>query len=293
MNGYKGLVSDNSRQISEWLVTAKNRLTTLDNSDQTYRLLGADEPDAVRVIRRDSTSPYLFVCDHAGNRIPRKLGDLGVSEADRQRHIAWDVGAFGMAEEFARRFEATFVHQVYSRLVVDCNRPLQSATSMPEVSEHTVIPGNRDLAATQIAARQREIFHPYHDCIDAIISERNRREQATILLAIHSFTPVFKGEPRSWHIGLLYNRDTRLAHTLRDLLAEDETLCVGDNDPYSVDDESDYTIPVHGEGRAIPHALFEVRHDMIESEEDQYRWAHRLGYTLERALQRAPELLEG
>lgn len=265
----------------------------MEKSDQTFHLLVSDEPPAVRVHRRDSTSPYLFVCDHAGNRIPQKLGDLGVSKEDRQRHIAWDVGALGMAEEFARRFEATFVHQMYSRLVVDCNRPLQSSTSMPEISEHTVIPGNRDLDAVQIAARQREIFHPYHDCIDEIISERKQRQQATILLAVHSFTPVFKGKPREWHIGLLYNRDTRLAHILRDLLAEDETLVVGDNDPYSVDDESDYTIPVHGEGRGVPHALFEVRHDMIENEEDQYRWAHRLGYTLELALERAPKLLEG
>jgi len=94
----------------------------------------------------------------------------------------------------------------------------------------------------------------------------------------------------AWHIGLLYNRDTRLAHLLRDLLAEDETLCVGDNRPYWVDDDTDYTIPVHGEQHHIPHVLFELRHDMIESDEDQYRWAHRLAYTLERALEHKPEL---
>jgi len=163
------------------------------------RLLAEDEPDAVVVERPDSASPYLFVCDHAGNRIPRKLGDLGVSDSDRQRHIAWDVGARGLAEEFARRFEATLVRQVYSRLVIDCNRPLIAETSIPEISEHTAIPGNRGLTRDDVEARRREIFHRYHDTIATILDDRIRRRRPTILLAIHSFTPIFKGEPRVAH----------------------------------------------------------------------------------------------
>lgn len=257
---------------------------------ENFRLLNDDEPPAVVVERRESDSPYLFVCDHAGNRIPTKLGDLGVSEAERQRHIAWDVGARGLAEEFARRFDATLIRQVYSRLVIDCNRPLDAETSIPEISEHTKIPGNCGITQQEVEARRREIFHPYHDSIAKVIDQRRERGQPTILLAIHSFTPTFKGEQRPWHIGLLYNQDTRLAHILRDLLAEDETLCVGDNRPYWVDDYTDYTIPVHGERRGIPNVLFELRHDMIEAEQDQYRWAHRLAHTLERALEHSPEL---
>lgn len=254
-------------------------------------VLSAGEPGAVIVDRPHSKSPYLFVCDHAGNRIPRKLGKLGLQDGDLSRHIAWDVGGRGLAEEFARRFDATLVQQVYSRLVIDCNRPPGAASSIPKITEHTVVPGNHDLPQQEVEARRFEIFHPYHDMIASIIDNRLALQQPTILLAIHSFTPVFHGKSRPWHIGLLYNRDTRLATLFLKLLAEEETLCLGDNQPYSVDDFTDYTIPVHGEQRGIPHLLFELRHDLIESEADQYRWAHRLANSLERALEHSPELI--
>lgn len=256
-----------------------------------FQLLDDDEPEAVAVERPFSTSPYLFVCDHWGNRIPRKLGKLGLDHSDLQRHIAWDVGVSGMAEEFARRFDATLVKQVYSRLVIDCNRPLDSAGSIPTVSEATEIPGNKDISEQEVAARRREIFAPYHDAIAELIDRRLAAGQPTILLALHTFTPVFHGESRPWHIGLLYNRDARLAKLFLRLLSEDETLCLGDNQPYTVDDFSDYTIPVHGEKRGIPHLLFELRHDMVEDESGQYRWAHRLATSLERALEHSPELI--
>ena len=182
------------------------------------------------------------------------------------------------------------MRQVYSRLVIDCNRPLDATSSIPEMSEDTVVPGNHDLMHAEIEARRNEIFWPYHHAISSIIDQRKAAKLPTILLAIHSFTPVYHGEPRPWHIGLLYNRDTRLARLFLESLAADETLCVGDNQPYSVDDFTDYTIPVHGEKRGIPNLLFELRHDMIETEENQYRWAHRLAHALERVLERSPEL---
>ena len=255
-----------------------------------FKLLEPEEPPAVVIDRPESTSPYLFVCDHAGKRIPRRLGSLGVQEKDLLRHIAWDIGAQGLAEEFARRFDATLVQQVYSRLVIDCNRPLDAESSIVKISENTLVPGNHDLSEEEIAARRKEIFDPYHDAIAAIIDQRLARQQPTILLAIHSFTPVYHGESRPWHIGLLYNRDARLAKLFYNLLTQDELLCVGDNNPYSVDDFTDYTIPVHGEKRGIPHLLFELRHDLIETGEDQYRWAHRLAHSLECALEHSPEL---
>lgn len=258
-----------------------------------YTLLFEDEPQPVVVERPDSTSPYLFVCDHAGKRLPRRLGRLGVADADLNRHIAWDIGALGLAQEFARRFDATLVRQVYSRLVIDCNRPPGAGSSVPELSENTAVPGNCNLPKENIQARRAEIFQPYHDTIACIIDRRLASGQATILLAIHSFTPVYHGEQRPWHIGLLYHRDTRLAGLFKHLLAEDETLCIGDNQPYSVDDFTDYTIPIHGEQRGIPHLLFELRHDLIETEDDQYRWAHRLAHSLGRALEHRPDLGEG
>lgn len=259
-------------------------------SEPQFQLLDDDEPAAVVIERPDSASPYLFVADHYGNRIPRRLGTLGVDDADLQRHIAWDVGVSGLAEEFARRFDATLVKQLYSRLVIDCNRPLDAATSIPVISEDTEIPGNRGMSLEEMAARRREIFAPYHNAITSILDRRLAAGQPTILLALHTFTPVFHGESRPWHVGLLYNRDDRLARLFLKLLAEDEALCLGDNEPYSVDDFTDYTIPVHGERRGIPHLLFELRHDMVEDPSDQYRWAHRLAGSLERALEHSPEL---
>lgn len=261
-------------------------------SGQAFKLLEEDEPAAVVVERPDSASPYLFVCDHAGNRIPRRLGKLGLEDSDLTRHIAWDVGGRGLAEEFARRFDATLVRQVYSRLVIDCNRPPDAESSIPEVSESTVVPGNHDLSQQEVESRRLEVFDPYHDTIKSIIERRLAMQMPTILLAIHSFTPVYHGQSRPWHIGLLYNRDDRLAKLFLRLLAEDETLCLGDNHPYSVDDFTDYTIPVHGEQQGIPHLLFELRHDLIERETDQYRWAHRLANSLERALDHSPELIQ-
>ena len=258
--------------------------------DNIESLIGADDPPPFSIINPDGKSNLLLVCDHASNVIPRSLGSLGLDAAALERHIAWDIGAHGLAEEFARRFEATLVRQVYSRLVIDCNRQPDAETSIVKVSEHTLVPGNHNLSEAQIAARRNEIFHPYHGAITEIIDRRLAKRQPTILLAMHSFTPVYKGESRPWHIGLQYNRDPRLAHLLHDLLAQDETLCIGDNHPYRVDDAVDYTIPVHGERRHIPHVLFELRHDMIEAKQDQYRWAHRLAHSLERALACAPEL---
>ena len=187
--------------------------------ERTVPLVGSDEPSAVIVERPNSSSPYLFVCDHAGNRIPSRLGKLGLKDSDLVRHIAWDVGGRGLAEEFARRFDATLVQQVYSRLVIDCNRPPQAETSIPTISEDTAIPGNCDLTGQEVESRKSEIFDPYHDAIESIIDRRLARQQPTILLAIHSFTPVFHGDARPWHIGLLYNRDARLARLFLKLLA--------------------------------------------------------------------------
>jgi predicted N-formylglutamate amidohydrolase len=230
---------------------------------------------------------FKLVCDHAGNRIPRKLGTLGVSETDRRRHIAWDVGAAEMANLVSELLDAPLVLQTYSRLVIDCNRDPSVESAMPLVSEITEIPGNRNLNPRETTARIAEIFRPYHDRITAIMDARVAAGRATILVALHSFTPYYEGRgARPWHIGILYNRDDRLPRIMLELLGAEPGLTVGDNEPYKISDETDYTIPVHGERRGVLHVEIEVRHDEIESESGQRAWAKRLVQILGQAAER-------
>src|ERR1700722_7846192 len=170
------------------------------------KLLGPDEPAPVSVHNANGKSPFLLVADHAGNLIPRALGRLGVAESELQRHIAWDIGIAGLGRLLADALDATLIQQNYSRLVIDGNRPLDAASSIPEISEDTSIPANAGLDETIKAARAREIFWPYHDRIEAELDGRRAAGSATTLIALHSFTPVFKGAKRPWHAGVLYNR---------------------------------------------------------------------------------------
>jgi predicted N-formylglutamate amidohydrolase len=239
-------------------------------------LLGGDDPLALTVLGENSRSPFFIVCDHAGNRIPKSLGSLGVSEAERQRHIAWDIGVAGTARFMAESLDAFTVLQTYSRLVIDCNRPLTAPDSIARVSEHTVIPGNQQLTPAESAMRADEIFTPYHRRIAAELDRREANKVPTLLVALHSFTPVYKSSSRPWHIGILYHRDDRAAKLMLNLLRQEDGLVVGDNEPYSVSDETDYSVPIHGETRGLPHVEIELRQDLIGDEAGQRSWAQRL-----------------
>jgi len=251
--------------------------------NDTQRLLAADEPAPVSVYNPSGASPLLLVADHAGKAIPRALGRLGVAEAELARHIAFDIGIAGVGRHLADALDATLIQQNYSRLVIDCNRPPGAPTSIPEISELTPIPGNMALGDGDKAARAEAIFWPYHRCIDAELDRRRAADRPTALIALHSFTAVFKGASRPWQVALLYNRDPRLARRLLALFAAEPGLTVGDNAPYFVSDTTDYTIPMHGERRAIPHALIEIRQDLIAEDAGQRDWAHRLARLLPQA----------
>ncbi|MBP6818739.1 MAG: N-formylglutamate amidohydrolase [Ferrovibrio sp.] len=246
-------------------------------------LLHADEPPACQVHRERGGSAYLLVCDHGGNRLPRALGSLGLDPAELERHIAWDIGAAALACRIAGALDACLIVQPYSRLVIDCNRPPLSAAAIATLSEATVIPGNLDLASVDAAARRREIFAPYHERITAELDARAAAHRPAILVALHSFTPVYLNEHRPWQAGVLYHRDARLGHILLDLLRAEDGLVVGDNQPYSIDDETDYTIPIHGEQRALPHVALEIRQDLLADETGLVIWAERLARLLGRA----------
>lgn len=252
-----------------------------------FRLLGPDEPHPVVVHRENGASDLFLTCDHAGRRIPRRLGDLGLPPFERERHIAWDIGILGTSKLISDRLDATLVEQIYSRLVADCNRAPDMPGFIAPISETTEIPGNRNLSPEQVAARMREIHKPYHDRIVELLDARATLGRRTVLIAMHSFTPVFKGVARRWQIGLLYNRDRRVARILHELLAP-TGLEVGDNEPYAITDTSDYGIPVHGERRGIPHIEIELRQDLIAEPAGQREWAERLAPMFEEVVRRLP-----
>ncbi len=242
----------------------------------TAPLLEPNEPGPVAFANEAATSVFFLACDHGGRAFPRRLGRLGLAEPDTWRHIAWDIGIAEVGHRLSASLDATLVVQRYSRLVIDCNRAPTVPSSIPEISEDTPIPGNHDLADDERAARREAIFGPYHARIAAALDRRCKEGRATALIALHSFTPVFGGVARPWHIGILFNRDVRLARALLDLLRTEGALVVGENEPYRVTDLTDYTVPVHGERRGLPHVEIEIRQDLITDPAGQALWAERL-----------------
>jgi predicted N-formylglutamate amidohydrolase len=192
------------------------------------------------------------------------------------RHIAWDVGIAGVAEQLSDALGAHLVAQRYSRLVIDCNRPPQAPSSIPLISEATAVPGNRGLSQNAAAERRALIFDPYHQRINAAIDARLAAGRPTVLVALHSFTPSYADVDRPWHIGTLYQHDKVLPPLLLAALRAETGLVVGDNQPYGVSDDSDYTIPVHGERRGLINSGIEIRQDLIADETGQQQWAERL-----------------
>jgi predicted N-formylglutamate amidohydrolase len=252
----------------------------LDSIGDTSLLLGSTDVPPVLEDNATGRSPFLLTCDHYGRAIPRILGDLGLPADELTRHIAWDIGIAGVAEALSKQLHAHLIAQRYSRLVIDCNRPPAAPSSIPRISEATVIPVNEGLGRDATELRRQEIFDPYHRRIAEVIEERLRDGIPTVLVSLHSFTPVYAGIARPWHIGTLYHRDTRLAPLLLKLLRGEPDLVVGNNEPYAVSDETDYTIPVHGEARGLMNTGIEIRQDLIADPAGEKQWADRLARIL-------------
>jgi predicted N-formylglutamate amidohydrolase len=248
----------------------------LDSAGDTTLLLGSEDVPPVHEDNAAGRSPFLLTSDHYGRLIPRILGDLGLPASELARHIAWDPGIAGVADALSKELDAHLIAQRYSRLVIDCNRPPDALSSIPRISEATVIPGNEALARDAIEARRRTVFDPYHRRIAEVIDRRLREGIPTVLVSLHSFTSVYAGIARPWHIGTLYHRDTRLPPLVLKLLRSEPDLVVGDNEPYAVSDETDYTIPVHGEARGLMNTGIEIRQDLIADQAGQKQWADRL-----------------
>ena len=243
-------------------------------------LLAKDEPPPFGGAGRGARSPFVVICDHGGRLLPRSLGSLGLSSRELASHIAWDIGAVNVAQRLGAALDAFVAWQPYSRLVVDCNRPLGTGDSIATHSERTLVPGNQNLRQNEAETRAREIFVPYHQLIQAELDRRRDRSLPSILVSVHSFTPVFLDVPRPWHVGVLCNRDTRLAEHLLHVLREESDLFVGCNQPYAASDASDFSIVYHGEKRGIPPVEIEIRQDLIADDAGQSAWADRLSRLL-------------
>ncbi len=250
----------------------------LDRPRDMPRLPLAEPPVLERNV--SGASPFLLTCDHYGRLIPDALGNLGLPESELARHIAWDIGIAGVAERVSAALDAHLIAQRYSRLVIDCNRPPGVASSIPAISDATNIPGNEGISPADAAARRRAIFAPYHRRIAEAIDARLAQSRPTILVSLHSFTPVYAGVARPWHVGTLYHRSPVLPHLLLSLLRAESDLVVGDNEPYAVSDLTDYTIPVHGEARGLMNTGVEIRQDLIADDTGQAQWAERLARLL-------------
>ncbi len=234
-------------------------------------------PPAVTVINEAGASPIVLLCEHASNLIPARYGRLGLTAADLERHIAYDIGAAAVARLLSARLDAVLALSGYSRLLIDCNRPLAASTSIPERSEATDIPGNIGIDVAERTERDALYFAPFRERVAALLEARLRAGKPTVLIGMHSFTPVYLGVSRVWHAGFLYARAQRLGRALIEgLRAADPTLVVGDNEPYQITDEGDYTVPYQGDARGIQTALIEVRQDLIAQPDGQHMWASRL-----------------
>ncbi len=248
-------------------------------------VLGYEDPPPFAVVNPDGEAPVVLVCDHASNIIPGGLNRLGLGAVALSQHIAWDIGAAQVARLLAERLDAPAVLAGYSRLVIDCNRSPGDPTSIAQVSDGIVIPGNLDLDDAAAESRLNEVFWPYHHAITQMLAHRWRhgRGRAPTLIAIHSFTPVMNDFRRPWQIGVLWNRDPRLALPILTRLRLDPGLCVGDNEPYS-GREVVFTMATHGGAAGLSHVEIEIRQDLIADGISCARWATVVGDVLAEVL---------
>ncbi len=236
-----------------------------------FRLAAAD-PHPVIVQNAGSYSPYLLVCDHAGRRTPEAMGDMGLPAAEWDRHIAYDIGAAGLSARLAEALGgACVIEQVYSRLLIDCNRAPARADAIPTVADGAEVPANRDLTMDARQARTEAIHTPYHAAIAAELDARTARRLSTSLILIHSFTPIMGGVVRPWQVGVLHQGNALSLAALAWLKARGG-LTVGDNQPYAMDD-IDYTAPLHAGGRGLEYLELETRQDLIADADGQARFA--------------------
>jgi len=237
-------------------------------------------PPAARVINAQGASSYVLLCEHASRYIPAKYQDLGLHQSELGRHIAWDIGAEEVAMQLSSHLDAPLVCANYSRLLIDLNRPVDSSSSVPYLSESTFIPGNANLSRSERQERIDAYFTPFQNCVERLLDARTAAGRSTTVIGVHSFTPIYNGVARPWQAGILFRKSARFGRALVQALGG-PAAGIAENQPYQIDDESDYTVPIHGEARGLDAVLVEIRQDLISRGVDAADWGLRLARALD------------
>jgi predicted N-formylglutamate amidohydrolase len=244
------------------------------------KILGDGEDHPALIFNAEGTSPIVLICEHASNRVPKSLGTLGLSDEDLQRHIAFDIGAEGTSRILSKLLDAPLILQRYSRLVYDCNRPPEAEGAMPELSEVFEIPGNKNLLPSARLARTHEIYRPFHRAVEDFLDHRAAEKRQTIIVTMHSFTPVYKGKSRDFDVGFLFDRDNWLANFLIKAFPTEKARL---NEPYGPKDGVMHTTNLHAAPRGLKHVMIEIRNDLIANHAGQNTWANNLTVPLAQA----------
>jgi predicted N-formylglutamate amidohydrolase len=239
-----------------------------------------DGGDAFEVVAGPARAGLLVIADHASNAMPAEFGGLGLPEAELRRHIAYDIGVAPLARALAARLACPAVLSRFSRLLIDPNRGDDDPTRVMRISDGAIVPGNARIDAAEVERRRQRFSGPYHAAVAATLDTMLATGMVPAVVSIHSFTPAMRGRARPWHVGVLWDADPRLPEPLIAALRREPGLVVGDNEPYDGALEGD-TMSRHATARGLPHALIEVRQDLIETESEARLWGERLGRILE------------
>ncbi len=258
--------------------------TEVPAGDPRYPLIGPGDPPPFLAYNEHGQADVLIVADHASPWFPAALNRLGLAEWVLERHVAWDIGSDNLARFLADRLDAPAVLAGFSRLIVDANRQLHDPTAFVEVSDGIAIPGNQGLTEDDKAQRVASFFRPYHQAISERLDRFEAAGKVPALISVHTCTPVFAQIVRPWHIGVMWDRDPRIAVPLIERLGHAEGVCVGDNEPYSGRHPHDFTIDYHAERRGLPHVGVEVRQDLVGEPDGARQWAGTLADALHEVL---------
>ena len=237
------------------------------------------------------SSQIVFICEHAGRKIPAYLGSLGLDDDTMSSHIGWDIGAAELARALSKELDAALVLQRYSRLVFDCNREFDAFDAIVQESDHVVIPANAGLSLEQRRERYDCVYQPFADAVETLLAPRIQKPAKAsgqpVIVTIHSFTPLYKGQRRTLDLGILYDEDTRLADLVAELADMDDSYSSARNQPYSPKDGCMHTIITHGIRHGLLNIMFEVRNDLISDADGQKQWAERIAKLLTAALEQS------
>ncbi len=253
---------------------------TIRTKESPIILLGPKDPPPYQILNEAGRAPLLLLCDHAGHVLPESMNGLGLSAAQRESHIGWDIGAAAVTRKLSGLLDAPAAFSTYSRLVIDPNRPLDHPAAFPAVSDGISVPGNGQLSDDERLRRARACYWPYHEAVQRQLAAFSARGIKPAVLSVHTCTPVFEGFERPWHVGIIWNRDPRLPEPLIEWLRRCQGIEVGDNQPYSGRGDDSFTLSHHAESADLAHAGIEIRQDLVGDADGINTWAARLAQAL-------------